>query len=255
MLIDRRKVPSTQESWLCALGPARGRVRLVCFPYAGGSPSVFHGWRQTLPEEVSLYGVHLPGRSRRIVEKPVETVEEMVDATVQALNPHLSAPLVFFGHSMGAVLAFEVARMLRRRAGIEPAHLILAGYVAPQLPRTNVVRRDLSDSALKDKLRELGGTPPEILDDPRMMDMLLPSLRADFNAIGAYQFRPEPPLSCPITTIAGDADTHCSPAEIEQWRVQTRGEFTTHVLHGGHFFIQSAAAPLQEIIAEIVQRY
>lgn len=255
MLLERRKFPATPESWLCPLGPVRGRIRLICFPYAGGSPSVFYGWRQTLSEDVSLYGVHLPGRSRRIAETPIDNIESMVAATVEALAPHLAFPLVFFGHSMGAVLAFEVARMLRRRAGVEPAHLIVGGYVAPQLPRNQVVQRDLSDTALKDKLRELGGTPPEILEDPRMMDMLLPSLRADFNAIGAYQFRAEPPLSCPVTAIAGDGDSHCSPQEVAAWREQTRGEFQSHVLHGGHFFIQTEAQAVQDLVMDIVRRY
>lgn len=148
-------------------------------------------------------------------------------------------PTAFFGHSSGAVVAYELALWQRRHGHAQPVHLFASGSAAPQVPvRTRVHR--LSDDALREHLRELGGTPPELLDDPRLLKVMLPTLRADFALHETYTYRSAAPLACPITAFGGTEDTEVDPVELALWQTRTQAAFESRLVTGGHFYLHSA---------------
>ena len=177
-------------------------LRLYCFPYAGGSAQVFSQWQRQFPPEIDLCLVNLPGRGRRITEPLVKRLTFLVQSIADALVRELQefpGPFALFGHSMGATISFEVARELRRRGVMEPAHLFVAGRRAPQLPDSDPVTFNLPHDPFIAELRKLNGTPSELLEDPELLELYLPVIRADFELIQTYEYYEEEPLSCPIT--------------------------------------------------------
>jgi medium-chain acyl-[acyl-carrier-protein] hydrolase len=227
------------------------RLQLICFPFAGGGPAAFSTWPGLLPPDVDVLCVQPPGRGERLAEPPLRRLDDLVDDLVDALlraDP-TAAPTVFFGHSLGAVAAFEVARSLRRRGHPSPDRLLVSGAAAPQTPNTAQVHR-MSDEDLLEHTRALGGTPDELLRDPKLRAVVLPALRADFAMHETYRYRPEPPLDCPVTAFAGTDDAEVPPTEAALWRTQTTAGFDLHPLPGGHFFLHSARAALLGLIAE-----
>src|SRR5437763_15337105 len=166
--------------WLVSRKPnPRARVRLFCFPYAGGGDSVFRAWQKGLSEAIEVCPVQLPGRGARISEPPFTELSPLVRAAAQALAPHLDKPFAFFGHSMGALICFELARHLRKDGGPQPVHLFVSGRCGPQTPREPFAG-DLPDSEFQEMLRRYNGTPEEVLENRELMELLLPAVRADF---------------------------------------------------------------------------
>lgn len=218
-------------------------IRLFCFSYAGGGGSVFHAWGERLPREVDVLAAQLPGREARIAEAPVRRIEPLVGALHGAIMGHLDKPYAFFGHSMGALVAFELARQLRRGGDPEPAHLFLAAFRAPQLPNPNIRIWHLPDEVLKTVLRN-EGTPEKVLDNEELMRALLPTLRADLELCDTYEYRDEPPLAIPMTVFGGTHDVRVSRDDLEQWRAQAAGHIRISMLTGSHFFVHSAQDPL-----------
>lgn len=216
------------------------RLRLVCFPYAGGGAWTFRGW-PGVPADGEAWAVELPGHGARIAEPPVGDLEALVAPLARAIAPLADAPLALFGHSMGALLAFETARRLRAEAGVEPVHLFVAGREAPQLPEARPPAHGLPDEELVAVLRDLDGTPSEVLEDAGMMALMLPVVRADFRLVETYRYRAEAPLGCPITAIGGADDARVRPAMLAPWREHTRAAFALHLVDGGHFFLPRAA--------------
>lgn len=236
--------------WLtCPRPNPRARLRLFCFPYAGGSTMIYRQWQDALPAEVELCPVQLPGRAARLREAPFTRVEPLVAACAEALGPYLDKPFAFFGHSMGATIGFELARWLRRHGGPQPRILFVSGRRAPQLPDTLPHTYDLPDADFIADLRRLNGTPTEVLEHPEMMALLLPLLRADFELIQTYSYTPEPPLSCPIAAFGGVEDEEGSGPFLEAWREQTTGGFSLQLFPGDHFFLHTARAPLLEALS------
>jgi surfactin synthase thioesterase subunit len=227
------------------------RVRLLCIPYAGGSARIFAPWPELLPAGVDVWAVEPPGRGSRIVEPPSETLEPVVEELVEAVEPELDAPLAIFGHSMGALVGFELARALRRRGLAEPEELFVAGHQAPQLPAREPPTRGLSDADFVERLRRLGGTPEELLEHEDLLEVFLPLLRADFAAVESYEYRTEAPLRCEITAFGGLDDRLVDREQLEAWRVHTVGRFDVQLLAGGHFFLRQSAASL---VADISAR-
>ena len=225
------------------------RVRLLCIPYAGGSSRIFQPWLELVPAGVDLWAVESAGRGSRIAEPPAETLEPLVDELLAAVVPDLDVPLAVFGHSMGALVAFELARSLRRRDLAEPVALFLSGHQAPQLPPRESPTRDLSDPEFVQRLRRLGGTPEELLEHEDLLEVFLPLLRADFAAIESYEYRDEPPLGCGITAFGGLGDRLVGREQLEAWRVHTVGRFDLHLLPGGHFFLYQSAASLLALVS------
>jgi medium-chain acyl-[acyl-carrier-protein] hydrolase len=238
------------ERWLAyrEVNP-RARLRLFCFPYAGGGASAYRGWAPALPPDVEVCPVQLPGRESRLREPPFDRPEPLVLALADALQPHLGLPFAFFGHSMGAMLSFELARELRRRGRPLPLHLFVSGRRAPQVPAREEDIHDLPEPEFVAKLRELNGTPEEVLQHAELMRLLIPVLRADFALNETYVFRPEEPLDLGISAFGGLGDAEVNREDVEGWREHVRGSFRLRMLPGDHFFLHSARDLVTESVA------
>ncbi|WP_075736980.1 thioesterase II family protein [Streptomyces acidiscabies] len=218
---------------------AHGAVRLVCFPFAGGSANYFLGLSRLLAPDVQVLAVQYPGRQDRRHEPCVESVPALADGVVGELPPDGDgADIALFGHSMGALVAFETA--LRRT----PAHLFVSGAVA-RLYRPG---RPVTEEDVLAHLREMGGTDARLFANPELQRLVLPVLRADYQAVAAY----DPPgavrLPCPVTALIGDRDPRTTPLEAATWRGRTDAAFDLQVLPGGHFYLDAC----QERVAGIV---
>lgn len=224
------------------------RLRLFCFPFAGGSAMVFRTWWEALPEDIEVCAVQLPGREDRRAEKPFERMTALVRAMADAMLPATSKPYAFFGHSLGALVAFELARELRRRGAPEPIHLFASARIAPHLGYRESIHRK-TDAELLVTMREFGGTPQAILQEPELVAMILPIVRADFALNEAEPFVPGPPLRCPITAYGGLDDERARPETLEAWKEHTTGLFTREMFPGRHFFLTSARNALLRSIA------
>src|SRR5258708_32067452 len=240
-----------RSSWLPFDDPVRDPLStLFCFPFAGGGASAYRNWIGQFSPEIRVCPVQLPGRESRFAERPFTDMAVLADNAAEALVPHIQSPFILFGHSMGAVLAFEVARCLRTRGAPEPALLVVASRLAPQLPIRDNILFNLPDSVLVEKLRRLGGSPKSILDDPEMMAALLPCIRADFQVVETYTYQPAEPLSCPILALAGSEDPDVGSAELDPWGEQTTGEFWRLILPGDHFVILSSPTEVIQTVRE-----
>lgn len=228
--------------WLAGSVLPQPRLRLIVFPYAGGGPGAFTHWRPQLPRDVELRVAQLPGHGARLTELPLRHMERLVSPLAMALLP--LGPLVFYGHSLGAFVAFEVARYLRRLRHGQLLKLIVSGQRAPQLPQRTAVVHAWPDAEFIADLRAQQGTSEEVLRNAELMQLLLPMLRADFALCETYRYRDEPPLAVPLTAWGGDADPKVTQAELAAWQVQTQGHFTQRSFPGGHFFLHTQEAAL-----------
>ncbi|MGD9647813.1 MAG: thioesterase II family protein [Pirellulales bacterium] len=231
------------------------RLRLVCLPYAGGSAAAFRGWPAELPSHVELWGVQLPGRASRRDEPPLTRMESLVEVLAAELVAAHSAalgskPFALCGHSMGALVAFELARRLRDRYELPVAGLLVAGRGAPHVPDPGPALACGSEPALVAELRRLGGAPAAVLDDPQRRARLLRLIRADFAVCETYAFAPAAALDCPIGVFGGVEDHDWPLPTLEAWQQHTSGECRVHVLPGGHFFIDTARADFLNQLAD-----
>ena len=227
--------------WLINSKPnRRASVRLFCFPYAGGGDSIFRSWQQSLSDTIEVCAVQLPGRGSRISEPSCTQINELVWATGRAIAPYLDKPFALFGHSMGALIAFELARHLRGEYSAQPVHLFVSGRPSPQT---------MSESF------DLDQVDTESLEDPELMELMLPILRADLALCESYSFTPQPPFRFPITAFGGLADygvpRHC----LEEWREHTTGSFVLRLFPGDHFFLDTCRLPLLEAISKELEQY
>jgi medium-chain acyl-[acyl-carrier-protein] hydrolase len=225
------------------------RLRLFCFPYAGGTAMTYRRWPESLPGGVEVCAVQLPGRADRLREKPFCSLLPLVRAVAHAIAPRLDKPFALFGHSMGAMVAFELARHLRGEWGLLPAHLFVSGRRAPQLDRSERVTYNLSEPEFIESLRDLNGTPPEVLEHRELMQLMSPLLRADFAVCQTYDYLHEPPLACPITAFGGLSDREVSRQQLEAWREQTSASWVLRMLPGDHFFLDSAQGTLLSLLS------
>lgn len=234
-------------------GP-RTRLRLFCFPYAGGGAAVYRGWSAYLPPEVQLCAVHLPGRGNRFGEPAVSSAGVLVETLAADLGPYFDLPFAFFGHSMGALVGFELTRHLRDRGLPLPEHLLVSGRRAPQRPNEKRPLHALPEDEFLHELRELDGTPEEILREPELMELFSPILRADFQLCETYAFVPGEPLEVPITAFGGLEDRDVTRDDLLAWREHTRGGFRLRMFPGGHFFLHAARQSLVHAVAEELMR-
>jgi medium-chain acyl-[acyl-carrier-protein] hydrolase len=217
--------------------------RLFCLPYAGGGTQIFRTWPNRLPASVEVCLVELPGRGVRLKEPLYTRLPPLVEAIAKNLEEHLDKPFAFFGHSMGALLSFEVARYFRRRNIQQPAHLFVSGRGAPQIPSDEPRMHDLPEPEFISELRRLNGTPGEVLEHEELMGLMLPILRADFTICETYLYEPESPLNCSITAFGGLEDESVGVDRLNAWREQTTSTFSAHMFPGDHFFLH-AVQPL-----------
>ena len=245
------KPSSPSERWLAyrEVNP-RARLRLFCFPYAGGGASVYRGWSGQIPGDVEVCPVQLPGRESRLRDQPFDRPEPLIQTIADVLQPHFDMPFIFFGHSMGAMISFELARELRRRGQTLPLHIFVSGRRAPQSPPREEPIHQLPDEEFYAKLRELNGTPEEVLQHAELMRLLTPILRADFAVNETYVYQPEEPFDFGISAFGGLADEEVNRDDVAAWREQTRGRFRMRMLPGDHFFIHGN----RELVLEAVAR-
>jgi surfactin synthase thioesterase subunit len=232
----------------------RALVKLFCFPYAGGGASVFLPWAGLLGSDVELWPIQLPGRENRIREPCVTTVREVADAIVRDRALHFDGRFMFFGHSLGTIIAYEVAQRLRQWGRPEPMRLIVSVHRAPQIPAPHPPTWNLPDAEFKRRLLELNGTPREVLEDDGLAEVVLPLVRADFRLDETYAHAAGyDKLSCAITAFGGARDDEIPPEHLEAWRHVTGGPFDLQMFDGDHFFIHSHRTALIDAVAQALR--
>lgn len=226
------------------------KVRLICFPHAGAGASNYADWPSLLPPEVELIAVQLPGREDRITEKPLTQVSTVVRTVGLALRPYLRGSLAFFGHSGGALLAYELGRALQRRGGARLSHLFVSSQPAPDYPLAAEPLHALPDEQFLAAVRALGGTDESTFANQDLMRLLLPGLRADFALCENHRFEPGAPLDTPITAFGTEHDDRAPVDGLHAWRAHTTREFDTQLFTGDHFYLGGAAAEVTSAIAD-----
>jgi medium-chain acyl-[acyl-carrier-protein] hydrolase len=228
--------------------------RLFCFPHAGGGPVVFHDWSQRFSAEIECVALQYAGRGQRLREQPVTSVEELVEELAESFAVLPDKPFAFYGHSFGGIVAFELARELRRRRLREPHSLFFGATRAPHLelpfpPIHGLVDREFIESMQT----RYGGIPAAIYRDPELLAMFLPAMRADFTAYETYRFAPGEPLDLPITAFAGAEDKAIRAESVAQWALHTTADFNIEVLPGGHFFPATSGSELSRALQTCIE--
>jgi medium-chain acyl-[acyl-carrier-protein] hydrolase len=230
------------------------KLRLFCFSYAGGGVSVFRLWPGALSPDVEVCAVQLPGREQRFREPLISRISELVPAVGEAIAPLLDRPFALFGHSLGALNAFCLARWLRRHVGKRPLRLFVSARSAPHLPLVRPPVHGLPEARFIEELRFYDATPAAVLADAGLRALFLPVLRADFALFEGYTHEAEPPLDTPIVALAGSSDHTVAEERIAAWREHTSGPFSLHVVPGGHFFVNTSQAAVLQLIDKELQR-
>ncbi|MFG2877694.1 thioesterase II family protein [Streptomyces sp. NPDC048337] len=236
--------------WLRRFGPAHtGVPALVCFPHAGGAASAYLPLARALAPGLDVLAVQYPGRQDRRLEEPYAALTDLADAVARTLIPLTGRPYAVFGHSMGAVIGYETVRRLAALGLPLPQRLFVSGRGAPTA-RPAVHDRLVTDAQVLAAVRMLGGTGPAVLDDPEMLGMLLPALRADYRALGSYGWSGGDRLPVPVTALIGDSDPVVTVAEAGRWGEQTSADFSLHVMPGGHFYLQEQIGRVAGVITD-----
>lgn len=238
MVADYPKWLSRVWSHGAALG------RLFCFPFAGGSSSIYRGWQALLGNSIELCPVHLPGRGIRLAEAPITDLRQMIEALAKGLAPYLHVPFAFFGHSMGALLAYELTLHLREINAPTPYLIGVSARQAPHVPIDSRRASHTSDEEFLALLGELSGGTLALLGEPSLRKIHLPILRADFLLCESVRPKLPSPLDIPIVAFSGARDATVSYAMIDQWRAHTRSRFVMKVMAGDHFFVNQCGAEI-----------
>jgi surfactin synthase thioesterase subunit len=213
-----------------------GRLRMFCFPYAGGGASAYAGWQHRLGPRVEVMPVQLPGREGRLAEPRFTELTALVEELDEELGPELTGPHILYGHSMGALIAFALAQHRHRRGAPLPCAVVIGAFRAPHLPPPRIAPPDAPDEVLIQRLAELGGIPQVLLDHPEWLAALLPVVRDDLLLCTDPPVRADLPLPVPLHVFAGLRDSLVTPPEVRDWQLYTEGGFTLRMLPGGHFF-------------------
>jgi pyochelin biosynthetic protein PchC len=229
-------VSGARRLWLRLYRPApAASLRLACFPHGGGGATFFRQWTIAAPADVEIVSVQYPGREDRRHEPALTEMAPLADGAADALTQAAELPLVLFGHSMGALVAFEVARRLEAR-GIIPLRLIVSGREAPHQAQPSA-KHLLGDDLLWSEVRRLGGTHPTLLESHELRAIVLPTLRADYRLVDEYRFAARAPIEAPISAFIGDIDPDVAVERVDGWRDWTSGEFELRVFPGDHFYL------------------
>lgn len=223
--------------------------RLICLPPAGGGASLYRNWPARLPDCVEVLAVQLPGREARLAEPPLERMGPLVENIIGALEPCLDMPFTLFGFSMGARVALALTHaMLARPDGHRPAALHVAASPAPVLG-VRVPGWDGTDADLAAYLREMGGTPLEVLGTAELLSLVLPILRADLTVVATHHYGERSPVPIPLTAYAGTADTYAGPDRTRPWSQETTTFRGLYTFDAGHFFIKSHEKELTDLVS------
>lgn len=225
-------------------------MRLFCLPYAGGGASVFNGWENKVTAGIDICPVQLPGRENRLIERPFTDLLALAQALAQDLYPYLDAPFALFGHSMGALIAYELARELDARYRAVPRHLFVSAHRAPHAPNRDRLMHTLPNADFVAELKKLDGTPSEVLRHPELLELLIPALRADFTMIERYTHEARAPLDCPVTAFGAHDDQRVTTDDLAMWLDITNGNFDLRLFDGGHFYIRNCPTSLLDAISE-----
>lgn len=240
--------PRFANEWLLLPRPsAKPRVRLFCIPYAGGGPQIFFRWAELLPRDIEVAAVNLPGRGRRLAESPFTSLVPLAAALARSIASLGDLPFAFFGHSMGARIAFETSRQMDQDYRLRPRHLFVSGALAPHIPYPHLLH-EMPDDRFLEEVGKLGGVPAEVFENADLMELILPTLRADFRVAETYSLSPDSPLTCPITAFGGDTDSLAQSNDIAEWKRHTTHKFDMRMYQGGHFFLDSALPDMLDVI-------
>ena len=234
--------------------PMNPKLRLFCFPYAGAAAQVFKSWQDLLPESVQLCAIRLPGRGARFTEKPLTSLDSVLEGILRDIRPYLNMPFAFYGHSLGSMVSFELCRLLQVE-GYRARCLIVSGRNAPHLPRSKPPIHGQPDEEFRKSLREFNGTPQVILDNEELMELMLPMIRADFTLAETYELRPGPKVVCPLISLGGEKDSHVNDEGVKAWGEHGVGGFDWKMLPGDHFFIDHSKELLLRYISEYLLKY
>jgi medium-chain acyl-[acyl-carrier-protein] hydrolase len=226
---------------------------LFCFPYAGAGASVFRGWGEAFRDDTEVWAVQPPGRETRIKEPPHSRVENLIREFMPTVRCVMDRPYALFGHSLGAVTAYELSRQMFARDRPRPVHLFVSGAVAPHRPKARHLDGEMPDEDLRRQLEALGGTTPEVLENDRLMELVLPALRADFAAARNYSCTADPAIDVPITVFAGIEDEVTDSIGLDAWAELTTAECRRFDLPGGHLFLRDSRDRLLDIIARTLE--
>ena len=242
-------------SWFCRYGSTLdARVRLFCFPFAGGGPAVYRTWAE-LCSGIDVAAIQLPGREARVREAPFSEWSPLLAALRGEFLGQVDRPYALFGHSLGAILAFELCHALMREGAALPRCLFVSGRRAPHVGYPYATTERLSDAEFLLALHHrYKAVPSAVLNDPELQRFFLPLLRADIGLVESYRCEHASPLPLPIVAFAGDDDDEARPEQMEAWRRHTSSEFELHVLPGGHFFINAEQAVMTRTICEKLAR-
>ncbi|HIK08382.1 MAG TPA: thioesterase [Trichormus sp. M33_DOE_039] len=248
--------PKTNNPWLIFFRPnPQAELRLFCLPYAGGGAGIFREWHKELNPKIEICAVQLPGRENRLSEPAFNRLQPLITALSQAILENLNQPFAFFGHSMGGLICFELTRYLQQVYGLTPVSLFVAGAGAPHIPDTKPPIHNLPPPEFVQELRRFNGTPTAVLENQELMELISPTLRADFAVLETYIYKTSTPLSCAITAFGGLADTEVSQAELAAWQEHTTSNFSLQMLPGNHFFIHENRLELLNLLSKYLAVY
>ncbi|RCX18345.1 medium-chain acyl-[acyl-carrier-protein] hydrolase [Anaerobacterium chartisolvens] len=239
---------SVDRKWIVNKKPnSNARIRLFCFPFAGGAASVFHSWISKLPEYIEVCSIQLPGRENRFSEKPYTSIGPLVDDLMKDIIDYFYMPYAFFGYSLGATICFELAQKLRQNMHPQPMHLFISGNTAPHIPDEEIIH-NIPQVQFIEKIRQYNGTPDFILNNKELMDVFIPILRADLELEETYRYSCCEPFEYPITVFGGEDDLEVSIEGLMEWNKYTTDRFSMKMFPGGHFFLREAQIPLLQCI-------
>jgi medium-chain acyl-[acyl-carrier-protein] hydrolase len=235
--------------WTMAFKPnPQARMRLFCIPYAGAGASAYRDWHASIRDDVEVVGIQMPGRENRFSEPHPGSIDDIVGQLGEVIAQHADKPFVLFGHSLGALVAYELTRAFQQLRGPAPRHLIVSGTRAPRCPRRDEPIHQLDDDTFLERIKSFNGTPPSLLQDMELMKLFTPLLRADFRAAESYRYVDRGPVVCPVTVLGGDGDDGVPLDDLRAWSSMCRSSCDMHVFRGDHFFIHEHKAAVIEIV-------
>ncbi|MCV2458216.1 alpha/beta fold hydrolase [Streptomyces sp. ICN988] len=251
-IASQGRITEVANEWFLGSEAPAPLPTLVVFPHAGAGAAAYWRLAQSQSDLARTLIVRLPGRESRAGEQRFTDIRPLIRALAPALRPRLGDNFVFYGHSMGALIAFETARLFSLAYAMPPRHLVVSGMEAPQDTSTVHARHLLGDAELWQLVGDMGGVPPEIVSDMSMRQMLLPTIRADFQVTDTYSFRAMPLLTCPISAYAGESDPELPPSAMAGWGANTTGTFEHTILPGDHFFNLGGKSGFTEVLRALL---